>query len=457
MQKAYPTIHGFGSARADETIDSREAEQGLLTGVDSGDHCLNCYVSGGAPRAVCHPSPFARERLRSEADKASASPVSLVAPGGAADIPDENFRQLVEVRGTAIIVSDGGKALFANQAAARLFGYDSTDMILALPGVDRLVCRTQRRILNKLSGELHLTPGKHAVYEARGLRVDGSCFPVEVVLDCVEWNGRPAIAATLIDLTERQNAQRIAMSQIAELAHFERICTLGEMSAAIMHEIAQPLTALSLAGGACTRLLAKDEPDVGNAVRAARTIEGQATRMRETVDRIKQFAAGGAVRNQQPREKVDAASVIEQAFMLTAPTINQARVIHRTHLRCTPDERMVHVDPIQLNQVLVNLLLNAVEAIRETGKSDGRINVSVSRRDENVRIDVSDNGPGVPPGLSDQIFESFFSTKEKGMGIGLSVCCSIIESFGGRLELLRHRRRGAAFRITLPAYGGSDD
>lgn len=369
---------------------------------------------------------------------------------------DQDYRQLVEVAGIAIVVASRGKAVFANATAARLFGYRAADDILALERVDHLVCQTQRKRLNRVARDLLRNPSGHISYEATGVRADGTFVNLRVVLNSIGWEGASAICATLIDLTEREEAQTLAITRLAELAHFERVCSLGEMSAAIMHEVAQPLTALSLAAGACNRLLTRSKPNLAHAAQAASTMESQAKRMRETIDRIRQFAGGGAIRTQEHSEVLDVVMAVNQAFLLTAPTFRQAGVVRRMHLRCGADARQVFADPVQLSQVLVNLLLNAIDALVADGRTDGKVTVKIARARGRVIMEVADNGPGIPPERAEQIFAPFFSTKEKGMGIGLSVCRSIVESFGGALEVLTPIRSGATFRVSLPPHGGSD-
>jgi PAS domain S-box-containing protein len=248
----------------------------------------------------------------------------------------------------------------------------------------------------------------------------------------VKWCG----VAT--DIEDRKRAEELQ----AELAHTNRVSLLGELAASIAHDVNQPLSGIVSNGSACLRFLARHTPDVEEAREAARDIVRDGKRAGEIIDRLRSLYKKAPPQ----RTMVDVNDIIGEMVVLLRGEANRYAVSMRTDLDA--DLPRVTADRVQLQQVLMNLMLNAIEAMKETG---GVLTVK-SQRDENGRmmISVSDTGVGLPAGKADQIFNAFFTTKPQGSGMGLAISRSIVESHGGRLWATANDGRGAAFHVTLP-------
>jgi signal transduction histidine kinase len=253
------------------------------------------------------------------------------------------------------------------------------------------------------------------------------------------------LVGTMIDVTERKNAEfeRERMRQLeADLAHTNRISMLGELAAAISHELKQPITAGIISAQTVVRWLAKDQPDVENACESATNAVKAGERAAEIIDRLRSLYTKAPPR----RELLDGNKIIGELLeMLRAEAIRYGVSIN-TDL--TADLPRIRSDRVQLQQVLMNLMLNSIEAMKETG---GTLSVKSRLNEEGLlQISVRDTGPGLPATQEEQIFEHFYTTKPQGSGMGLAICRSIIESHGGRLWAAPNGDRGACFHFTLP-------
>jgi PAS domain S-box-containing protein len=250
----------------------------------------------------------------------------------------------------------------------------------------------------------------------------------------VKWCG----VAT--DIEDRKRAEQLQ----ADLAHTNRISLLGELAASIAHDVNQPLSGIVSNGSACLRFLGRDTPDVEEAREAARDIVRDGKRAGEIIARLRSLYKKAPPK----RTLVDVNDTIGEMIVMLRGEANRFGVSMRTDL--ATDLPKVTADRVQLQQVLMNLMLNAIEAMKETG---GILTVK-SQRDQNggVLVSVSDTGVGLPAEKADQIFDAFFTTKPQGSGMGLAISRSIVESHGGRLWATPNDGRGASFRFTLPKY-----
>jgi signal transduction histidine kinase len=251
---------------------------------------------------------------------------------------------------------------------------------------------------------------------------------------------------TSIDVTERKRAdeERDRLRQVqADLAHLSRITTMGELTASLAHEIRQPIAAAVTDAKTCLRWLARDEPEVAEASEAASRIVKDVTRAADIIGKISSLFKKDAPQ----RELVDVNELIREMIVLLRSEASRYSISIRTELA----EGLPHVmaDRVQLQQVFMNLMLNGIDAMKETsGGSELGIK---SRTDEGqLLISVSDTGVGLPPEQGEQIFRAFFTTKDNGTGMGLPISRSIIESHGGRLWGTSNSERGASFHFTLP-------
>jgi PAS domain S-box-containing protein len=250
---------------------------------------------------------------------------------------------------------------------------------------------------------------------------------------------------TLTDIEDRKGAEqeREGLRQLeAHLAYMSRVMTMGELAASLGHEIKQPIAAAAISAEACMRWLRRDTPDVTEASEAASATVAAVTRAGGIIDRVSSLYRRG----RPERESVDLNEIAREMSLLLGDTANRNAVSIRTDL--DPELPMTTADCVQLQQVLMNLMLNGIEAMRDTG---GELTVaSKGSEDGQLLISVSDAGTGLPVNESERIFEAFFTTKAQGTGMGLSISRRIIESHGGHLWAGRNTGRGAIFQFTLP-------
>jgi PAS domain S-box-containing protein len=256
-----------------------------------------------------------------------------------------------------------------------------------------------------------------------------------------------SVLVSIMDVTGARQAEEKLEQARAELAHMNRVTTLGEMTASISHEVNQPLAAVVNAAGACLRWLERSTPDLDEARRAAEWIIKEGNRAAEVIRRV-----GALAKNAEPRkEPLDVNIVIDEVIALVQRELATRDV--RWRLELAPDLPMVLADRVQLQQVIINLVMNGVEAMQPIADRSHEL-VLRSYPDETRRVvvEVVDSGIGISADSADKLFNAFFTTKSSGMGMGLSICRSIIESHGGRLSAANNVGAGARFQFTLPSY-----
>jgi signal transduction histidine kinase len=253
---------------------------------------------------------------------------------------------------------------------------------------------------------------------------------------------------TSVDVTERKRAEeereRLRQAQ-ADLAHINRVTTMGELTASLAHEIKQPIAAAVMDAGTCMEWLARDRPDVEEAREAASRMITDVTRASDIINRIQLVFKKG----EPQRESVDVNEVAQEMIALLRNEASRSSISIRTELAVDlPD---ISADRVQLQQVFMNLMLNAIDAMKQTNGA-GELTIKSQHNSGNqLLISVSDNGPGLPPDRADKIFDAFFTTKTQGTGMGLSISRSIVEAHGGRLWATANSARGATFQFTLPS------
>jgi C4-dicarboxylate-specific signal transduction histidine kinase len=230
----------------------------------------------------------------------------------------------------------------------------------------------------------------------------------------------------------------------ADLAHISRVTTLGELTASLAHEVKQPIAAAVTDANTCLRWLTREHPDLEEAREASLRVVRDATRAAEIIDRIRLLFKKGSPQ----REMVDLNEVIREMIVLMRNQATRYSIFVRTDLAA--DIPQIMGDRVQLQQVLMNLIVNSIDAMKEV---EGTRNLAIkSQRAENehVMLSVIDTGVGLPRQQADQIFNAFFTTKVQGTGMGLRISRSIVESHGGRLWAADNSPRGASFHFTLP-------
>jgi signal transduction histidine kinase len=281
--------------------------------------------------------------------------------------------------------------------------------------------------------------------ELTGLRRNGQEFPVEVSFAELVTNGHRVFTAFLRDITERKEAEeereRLRQAQ-ADLAHATRVNTMGELTASLAHEIKQPIGAVVTNAQACLRLIDRNEPDLVEAREAALEMIKDAKRAAEIIEHVRSLFRKSSSR----QEIVDVNEVIREMVVMLQKEANRCSVRMSTDL--ADGFTSVMADRVQLQQALMNLMLNGIEAMRD---ATGELSIqSQLEEDGEVLISVSDTGVGLPSENTAQIFNAFFTTKSQGTGLGLAITRSIIESHGGRVWAASNPGPGATFQFTLP-------
>jgi PAS domain S-box-containing protein len=257
----------------------------------------------------------------------------------------------------------------------------------------------------------------------------------------VNWYG------TAIDIEERYRAEEALRQAQADLARVSRVTAMGELTASLAHEVKQPITAAVTNANTCVRWLARDAPDIAEARAAAMRIVDDGRRAADIISRIRLVFTKGAPQ----REWVDVNDLIQEMTVLLHGEATRYAISVRTAL--APELPQVMGDRVQLQQVLMNLIMNGIDAMKAVEWTRDLTITSQRADNEHVLVSVTDTGVGLPRQQVDQIFKAFFTTKDHGIGMGLSISRSIVESHGGRLWAADHEPRGASFYLSLPTGG----
>jgi C4-dicarboxylate-specific signal transduction histidine kinase len=294
--------------------------------------------------------------------------------------------------------------------------------------------------------------GETVTFETLHRRKDGIVFPVEIRARKFDTREKGFHLSFARDISERKLAEETLRAkdnalQIArtELARVSRLTTLGELTASIAHEVNQPIGAMATNAAACARWLAAKPPDMAEAQAALANIVADGKRAGEVIARIRALT-----KRQAPRmELLDVNRKVREVLALAEHELKTHDVILRAEL--APKLPSVAGDRVQLQQVLLNLIVNAIEAMSGVQDRPRELTI-VSARSETdaVVVEVRDSGPGLEPDRAERVFEPFYTTKAQGIGIGLSISRSIVEAHGGRLWATANSPHGAVFRFTLP-------
>jgi C4-dicarboxylate-specific signal transduction histidine kinase len=255
------------------------------------------------------------------------------------------------------------------------------------------------------------------------------------------------VVGTQLDVTERKRAEeeRERLRQLqADLAHIHRVTTMGELTASLAHEVNQPIAAALTNANTCLLWLAGDTPNIEEARAATMRIVQNGTRAAEIISRIRLPFKKGTPQ----RECVDVNELIREMVVLLRIEATRYAMSVRTELPA--DLPQVMGDRVQLQQVMMNLIMNSIDAMKDVDGTRELAITSQRAETEHVLVSISDTGVGLPPQQAEQIFKAFFTTKLQGIGMGLPISRSIIESHGGRLWAADNPSRGASFHFTLP-------
>jgi two-component system sensor kinase FixL len=359
---------------------------------------------------------------------------------------EARLRSILETAPDAIIVIDErGTMESYSPAAERLFGYPPQDVLgrnvsMLMPSpyrerhdsyLDHYLKTGERRIIGI---------GRVVV----GQRRDGSTFPMELAVGEARVNGRRVFTGFIRDLTERQLTESRMQELQTELLHVSRLSDVGQMASALAHELNQPLAAIVNYVQATRRMLQASAPPP--APRILETMDkavAQAARAGEIIQHLRSFIRKGEAR----RSVEDLSKMVEEATALGLVGAKEDGI--KVHIALSADPLPVFIDKVQIQQVVFNLIRNSVEAMAD---SDARaLTVTTARADCGMALAaIGDSGPGLAPAVAEQLFQPFVTTKEKGMGLGLSICRSIVEAHGGRLWATPNPERGVTFQFSIP-------
>ena len=392
------------------------------------------------------PQVFTGDRVTVLKVLASQAAISLENSRLYRDLEDREarIRRLVEANVVGVVMwTLDGAIIEANEAFLHMVQYGHEDLASGRVSWTDLTPAEWRDCDERAVADLKAT-GIFQPFEKEYFRKNGSRVPV-LLAGALFEGGRNEGVAFVLDLSEQKRAEqeRERLRQLeAELAHINRVSTLGEMAASLAHEIKQPIAAAITSANSCIEWLAHEPPNLNRARAAAAKIDKYGNRAAEIIDRIRSLYK----KSPPQRELVDVNGIIEEMLTLLKGEANRYSVAMRTELAA--DLPKIMADRVQLQQVFMNVMLNAIEAMKDSG---GELTVKSQLQDGQLQFSVGDTGVGLPTEKMDQIFSAFFTTKPQGSGMGLAISRSIVESHGGRLwAAAANDGRGATFHFTLP-------
>src|SRR3989454_2834824 len=362
---------------------------------------------------------------------------------------ESKIRRLVDANVVGVVISDlDGRVSEANNAYLDMVGCTHDDLVSGRLKWTDLTPPEWQAVSQRAVEQMRAT-GSADLFEKEYLLKDGTRVPVLVAAAAL--GGNPIqVVAFVVDLRERKAAEEALLRAREELARVARVSTVGELAASIAHEINQPLAAVATYAGAAHLWLQRDPPNVERARDALQRTMQESEHAGEIVARVRAL-----VKKAPPlATAVDINSVIVEVLDLIRNGLQRNGVSSRTQL--ATGKPRVRGDRIQLQQLVLNLILNAVDAMSEPGGAPRELSISSLREGANeILVEVRDSGHGLSPQTMERIFDPFFTTKPDGMGMGLSISRSIVVAHGGRLWAMANKPRGAVFQFALPA-GESD-
>lgn len=356
---------------------------------------------------------------------------------------------LATVPDAMIVIDEFGVMQSFSATAERLFGWTAGEVIGR--NVSMLMPSPYREAHDGYLERYKRTGERRIIGIGRvvvGERRDGSTFPMELSVGEMETSHR-FFTGFIRDLTDREATELRLQSLQSELVHMSRLTSMGEMASALAHELNQPLSAIANYMKGSVRLL--DAPEIDRAlVRNALASAGeQALRAGQIIRRLRDFVSKG----EAERRIESLPKLLEEAVALAMIGAKEQSV--RVRYRLDPDLELVLADKVQIQQVALNLMRNAIEAMEASSKRELTITTAPSE-DGLVEIAVADRGPGISPEVEETLFQPFMTTKSQGMGVGLSISRTIIEAHGGRIWMTPNPGGGSVFRFTLPGVSEGD-
>lgn len=350
---------------------------------------------------------------------------------------EERYERLANAANEGVLIYDDLRIIEANASFLRMF--DCTKEEIAEKSLDQFFPPESR---HQTLARMRCKAGE--IYETLALRKNGSTFPIELSGNVVRYAGRDMRVGLVRDLTEEKRAEEERRLLQAELLHASRLSEIGQMAAALAHELNQPLTAVTSYIGGCRRLIGSDLSEESRKRKLLEIMElanAQALRAGEIIRRLREFIGTG----QTERRVENAAAVMREASTLTIADAKHNGVSIRFDI---DKPGSILVNKVQIQQVIVNLVRNAIEAMETTSRKE--LEIGITTKDDCLELCVRDTGSGLSPEMTDRLFKPFSSTKTNGMGIGLSVCREIVESHDGKIWAEPNPGGGTVFRFTLP-------
>ena len=359
---------------------------------------------------------------------------------------ERHLQSILDTVPDAMIVIDGRGLIISFSAAAQtMFGYSEEELIgrnvsLLMPSPDR-----ERH--DSYLYRYHKTGERRIIGLSRlvtGLRKDGRAFPMEIKVGEAQSEGQQIFTGFVRDLTDKHRTEARVNELQSELVHVSRLSAMGTMATTLAHELNQPLTAIANYAQAAEPIIDSDRAEDRALLREVfEEMSGQTMRAGAIVRRLREFIARGEVE----KRVEDLPELIEEAAALALVGAREHGVTAQIDL--DPAATPVLVDRVQIQQVLINLIRNAVEAMEDSAVRRLLV-ASTVEEGGMIRITVADSGPGIARDVAGQLFQAFVSTKSSGMGLGLSICRTIVEAHGGRIRAGESAEGGAEFQFTLP-------
>jgi PAS domain S-box-containing protein len=354
---------------------------------------------------------------------------------------EARFRTFVDhATDTFILHNEDGEVLDVNRNACESLGYSRDELI----GVTPFFFDLELNAATWQRNREQLKTGGVATLESRYRRRDGTVFPVEVRMREFSQSGQRMIISLSRDITERKRTAETFREMQAELTHANRAAAMGQITASVAHEVSQPITAMLCNAEAALSWLGSQPPNVEELRRALASIITDANRAGEVMNWIRALIK----KTPAQKESIDVNNAILDVVTMARSELLRHGVSLQTDLADLP---LIEGYRVQLQQVVLNLMLNAIEAMSCLDEAPRELRISTTRKASGaILIAVRDSGPGLDPTVVNRLFDPFYTTKPGGIGMGLAICNSIVEAHGGRLWASANEPRGAAFQFTLP-------
>ena len=442
---------GIGVILAAGLIQARLVDKGLLDMPHVGSFVFLAIVSiAGYPLTaeVVRGARMADRLRESERGLVESRRIAVLAADEARQA-EEWFRRVFDTAPNALILADAdGTIRLVNSRAELLFGYAHAELVGL--GLKTLLPHFESGAAQHEEFERSTGPFIDTFRELHSRRKNGTEVPVEIGMTLVSARDGTYVLASVVDISERRRSELELGRQRNELAHLSRLTTIGELAGSLAHELNQPLTAILSNAQAAQRLLERNPADLAEVSEILHDIVESDLHAGEVIRRLRTMLRKG----EEKVESLDMTEIVQDALKLARSDLLNHGVAVTTNL--AEGLPPIDGDRVQLLQVLLNLVLNGIEAVAK-GPTDrrellfGTEPLEGDRR--GVHAWVGDTGPGIPEEDIETIFDPFFTTKESGMGLGLSVCRTIIRAHGGRIEAANSPGSGATFHVYLPAAG----